>query len=77
MNTLLLMEGQKTKRTIEICSYEKSFAEKGILFKHISERDKGISDAFNKGIKMASGTLIGLINADDELLPETSGDIEK
>mgnify|MGYP002518173566 FL=1 len=35
----------------------------------ISEEDNGISDAFNKGIKMARGDLIGLINADDYLLP--------
>jgi glycosyltransferase involved in cell wall biosynthesis len=31
----------------------------------ISEKDKGISDAFNKGIVCASGDIIGLINADD------------
>ena len=69
---IIIDGGSKDKTYNRVCSYEKSFAEKGILFKHISERDKGISDAFNKGIKMASGTLIGLINADDELLPETS-----
>ena len=31
----------------------------------ISEPDKGISDAFNKGISKANGEIIGLINADD------------
>lgn len=31
----------------------------------ISEPDKGISDAFNKGIGKANGEIIGLINADD------------
>jgi len=30
-----------------------------------SEKDKGISNAFNKGIKKATGSIIGLINADD------------
>jgi glycosyltransferase involved in cell wall biosynthesis len=31
----------------------------------VSEPDKGISDAFNKGISKANGEIIGLINADD------------
>ena len=31
----------------------------------ISEKDNGVSDAFNKGISKASGDIIGLINADD------------
>lgn len=35
---------------------------------YVSEKDKGISDAFNKGIRSASGDLIGIINADDILL---------
>lgn len=37
----------------------------------ISEKDDGISDAFNKGIKVATGDLIGIINSDDLLMPGT------
>ena len=37
----------------------------------ISEKDNGISDAFNKGLRRASGEFIGLINADDWYEPDT------
>ena len=34
-------------------------------FKWISERDQGMYDAINKGIKMATGDIVGILNADD------------
>ncbi len=33
----------------------------------ISEKDKGMYDALNKGIKMATGDVVGILNADDML----------
>lgn len=35
----------------------------------ISEKDKGRSDAFNKGIRHSTGDLIVMINSDDYMLP--------
>ena len=40
-------------------------AHKNYITKWISEPDKGLYDAMNKGIKMATGDIIGIINADD------------
>lgn len=69
----IVVDGASKDGTYElVCSYEEAFREKGIRFLHMSAPDKGISDAFNKGIAMATGELIGLIHADDELMPDTS-----
>src|SRR3954451_25350744 len=37
--------------------------------KWVSEPDRGLSDAMNKGIALASGRYIGWLNADDFYLP--------
>jgi len=41
----------------------------------ISEPDGGVSDAFNKGIALARGELIGLLNAGDSYEPEAVASI--
>ena len=65
----ILIDGLSTDKTNSIIdSYRKCFENRGIKFTHISEKDEGISDAFNKGIQIASGDFIGLINSDDELM---------
>ncbi len=65
----IMIDGASKDKTNEIiCSYDDEFARRGIRFIHVSEPDAGISDAFNKGIAMATGDLVGIINADDELM---------
>lgn len=59
----IIVDGKSKDNTLDIIKrYEKKF--KGKL-KYISEKDKGLYDAMNKGIKMASGDIIGIINSDD------------
>lgn len=60
----IIVDGGSKDHTVDTI---KGYRNKKIRW--ISEKDNGISDAFNKGIKMATGDLIGLINADDYLLP--------
>ena len=64
----LIIDGLSKDNTIDIVmSYEKKF--KGKL-KIVSEKDKGLYDAMNKGIKLATGDIIGIVNSDDVLAHE-------
>ena len=55
----IIVDGASTDSTLNIV---KKFSH---VAKLISEPDKGIYDAMNKGIKLASGDVIGTLNADD------------
>lgn len=59
----ILVDGASSDRTTEIIHrYEPLFQGR---MKVISEPDQGIYDAMNKGIRAASGELIGIVNSDD------------
>ncbi|MCM1173555.1 MAG: glycosyltransferase [Blautia sp.] len=62
----LLIDGMSTDGTLEIIQkYETAFRDKGYAYKWISEKDRGIYDAMNKGLKYAAGDFIGILNSDD------------
>lgn len=58
----LVIDGGSSDNTIAIV---RSYAEKFSHIRWISSPDKGQSDAMNKGIEMASGRILGILNVDD------------
>lgn len=61
----IIIDGKSTDNTLKIIKdYEKKFNGK---LKVISEKDNGLYDAMNKGIKKSKGDIIGIINSDDIL----------
>ncbi len=55
----IIIDGESKDSTLQIL---KSYPH---ISKIISEKDEGIYDAMNKGIKKASGDIIGILNSDD------------
>lgn len=59
----IIIDGGSTDATLDII---KKYEDK--IDYLVSEKDRGIYDAMNKGIKLASGEVIALLNADDYYL---------
>ncbi len=65
----IIIDGDSTDGTQKIIEQHQSRLPK--QFKLISEKDHGIYDAMNKGIRQAKGQLIGIVNSDDWYEPDT------
>lgn len=63
----IIIDGGSTDNTNQIIS-----GHSDVVDVHISEKDDGLYDAMNKGIKMATGDVIGILNSDDFFCSETS-----
>nr|WP_315250581.1 glycosyltransferase family 2 protein [uncultured Flavobacterium sp.] len=61
----IIVDGNSTDGTKEIIE---SYRDK--ISKYISEPDNGMYDAINKGLKLATGDVIGLMHSDDEFYDE-------
>jgi len=62
----IVIDGLSSDNTFKIAkSYQNQFEAKGFKFICISEHDRGIYDAMNKGVKMATGEWIVFMNSGD------------
>jgi len=61
----IIVDGISTDQTVDIV---KGFPHVGKL---VSEKDNGIYDAMNKGIRLATGEVIGILNSDDVYIDAT------
>ena len=62
----IIVDGGSMDNTLDIC---KAFTH---ISKIVSEPDKGVYDAFNKGLNIATGDVIGFLNSDDVFYSENS-----
>ena len=59
----IIVDGRSKDDTLDLIKeYEPQFNGRMCW---ISEKDNGIYDAMNKGIRMATGDIVGIINSDD------------
>jgi glycosyltransferase involved in cell wall biosynthesis len=56
----IIVDGASTDNTLKII---KKYGDR--IAKVISEKDRGIYDAMNKGIQVATGDIVGILNSDD------------
>lgn len=62
----LIIDGASKDNTVPVAeSYRSQMEEAGIDYRVYSEPDEGIYDAMNKGIRLATGDIIGILNSGD------------
>ncbi len=67
----LIIDGASTDGTVAVAEgYRERMERRGIRLRIVSERDGGIYDAMNKGIRMATGDVVGILNSDDWYEPD-------
>lgn len=67
----IIIDGNSSDNTVKIAQeYEVDFKSKRYSYRIYSEKDSGIYDGMNKGIRKTSGKLIGLINSGDWYEPQ-------
>jgi glycosyltransferase involved in cell wall biosynthesis len=68
----IIIDGVSQDSTVQIAQ-----ANSEVVSTLVSEVDSGLYDAMNKGILIARGRYVGILNSDDEYLPETLSLVRK
>ena len=59
----IIVDGLSKDNTVELIKEYKPLFNGRLRW--VSEKDSGLYDAMNKGIRMATGDIVGIINSDD------------
>ncbi|PKM82373.1 MAG: glycosyl transferase [Firmicutes bacterium HGW-Firmicutes-14] len=71
----IIVDGKSTDSTLTVVEqYQKEFSN---IFKVISEQDRNMTEAFNKGWRLAGGDIIGFLNSDDQYAEGALAAVEK
>lgn len=70
----IIIDGKSSDETVQILERYKQSAPFNVII--VSEKDNGIYDAMNKGIKLANGDVLGIVNSDDWYEPNALKDIQ-
>lgn len=78
----IVVDGGSTDGTMDVVrGYEGRYRERGYELRWLSERDRGIYDGMNKGLRLATGDVVGMLNSDDfyasgDVLERVAGALE-
>ena len=59
----ILIDGASTDESLEIIESNRDH-----FYRIVSEKDEGIYDAMNKGLELANGDIVGILNTDDHYI---------
>ncbi len=67
----ILIDNESSDNTLNLAKKEYRLRNSTEKLRIIREKDKGIAEAFNKGIEASSGEIIAILNSDDQYYGES------